>query len=352
MTETELDALLAPIPGDKPCGSSMVYDNVFDQIRQAREEDDVNLPQGVWQATLKRANWKEVITLATDVLENHSKDLQIAAWLGEAWIATDGIEGGTWAFRLLQGLCSRYWQDIHPLPQDDDMEYRTTPFDWADAKWALALEQRAPLIWSTGADVRSYTLGDWRAAMETENQARKDKDAMEAAQRAGTPIYSKIIEHLATMPVSALTLGADHVKSMTQALREIQQSLSDLVGAGAPRFGKTEKTLGEVAAVLEQVTPLHPKYEPAMEEEEADAVKAESVTADGRVPTFPINGRDDAYRKLSQLADYLANIEPHSPVPSLIRRAVTWGRMPFDELMRELMQNNGELQRILWRDQK
>ena len=36
-------------------------------------------------------------------------------------------------------------------------------------------------------------------------------------------------------------------------------------------------------------------------------------------------GREDAYRQLRGIADYLARTEPHSPVPYLIYRAVEWG---------------------------
>jgi type VI secretion system protein ImpA len=65
-----------------------------------------------------------------------------------------------------------------------------------------------------------------------------------------------------------------------------------------------------------------------------------------------LRGRDDAYRSLAQIADYLAQLEPHSPVPPLIRRAIEWGNMSFVDLMAELTSNNGELQRLLCRPLK
>ncbi|MET0964101.1 MAG: hypothetical protein ABWY05_14985 [Noviherbaspirillum sp.] len=52
---------------------------------------------------------------------------------------------------------------------------------------------------------------------------------------------------------------------------------------------------------------------------------------------------------LDNAAAYLGAIEPHSPVPGLIRRAVLWGQMSCDELLDELMKNDGELQRVLLR---
>jgi type VI secretion system protein ImpA len=54
---------------------------------------------------------------------------------------------------------------------------------------------------------------------------------------------------------------------------------------------------------------------------------------------------------LGLIADYLAKADPHSPVPSLIRRAVSWGKMPFDQLLDELTNNNNEMQKLLVRGQ-
>ena len=36
----DLEALLAPIPGDNPAGESLQYSGVYDEIREARRADD------------------------------------------------------------------------------------------------------------------------------------------------------------------------------------------------------------------------------------------------------------------------------------------------------------------------
>ncbi|WP_373888626.1 type VI secretion system ImpA family N-terminal domain-containing protein [Massilia genomosp. 1] len=48
-----------------------------------------------------------MVRLRERALTERSKDSQIAAWLGEAWIALDGLAGGVRATQLLQGLCER-----------------------------------------------------------------------------------------------------------------------------------------------------------------------------------------------------------------------------------------------------
>jgi type VI secretion system protein ImpA len=47
--------------------------------------------------------------------------------------------------------------------------------------------------------------------------------------------------------------------------------------------------------------------------------------------------RADIYDRLSDAAARLQKIEPHSPIPYLIQRAVELGQMPFPLLMKALI---------------
>ena len=59
----------------------------------------------------------------------------------------------------------------------------------------------------------------------------------------------------------------------------------------------------------------------------------------------PINSREDAYRMLDAVAEYLQRTEPHSPTPYLVKRAVTWGRMSLADLMQEIVREEGDIAR-------
>jgi len=53
---------------------------------------------------------------------------------------------------------------------------------------------------------------------------------------------------------------------------------------------------------------------------------------------------------LIEAADLLEQLEPHSPVPFLIRKAVEFGSLPFPQLMRALIRDDkiiGEMNREL-----
>ena len=101
----DIDALLAPVSAENPSGESLRFDAVYDDIKRMREEEDAALPQGVWQRELKRADWSGVAALASQTLATRSKDLQLAAWLTEAWTRLFGFAGLAHGVRLIAALC-------------------------------------------------------------------------------------------------------------------------------------------------------------------------------------------------------------------------------------------------------
>ena len=82
--------LYESIPGDNPAGADLRYTPVYERIKEARrEEDDLN--QGVWKRERKVADYSTVITLAQEAIATGSKDLQLAAWLCHALVASEGV---------------------------------------------------------------------------------------------------------------------------------------------------------------------------------------------------------------------------------------------------------------------
>ena len=96
-----VDVLLKPLSGDEPTGGSVRYDPVIAEIRIARESDDPSLPQGEWERALKKADWPLVVSLCSQTLRERSKDLQVAAWLTEAWIHLHQVDGLRAGIRLI-----------------------------------------------------------------------------------------------------------------------------------------------------------------------------------------------------------------------------------------------------------
>jgi type VI secretion system ImpA family protein len=87
-----VEELLQPIAGDNPSGTDLRYDKVYDDIREARREDE-DLNQGAWQTERKVADLPKAISLSTDALKKKTKDLQLAAWLTDATLRKEGFPG-------------------------------------------------------------------------------------------------------------------------------------------------------------------------------------------------------------------------------------------------------------------
>jgi type VI secretion system protein ImpA len=102
-----------------------------------------------------------------------------------------------------------------------------------------------------------------------------------------------------------------------------------------------------VSILSRRDTPL-----PAPPQQPSTAVAAgpapEAPHHDDREPIAgrPIRTRDDAYKCLSEAADFLARTEPHSPTPYLVRRAIAWGGMRLEDLLPELVRSQDELGQI------
>ena len=59
--------LLTPIAGDNPSGANLRYDPVYDQIKEARRQDDAG-PQGDWQRERKLADYRVVVELTSKMI--------------------------------------------------------------------------------------------------------------------------------------------------------------------------------------------------------------------------------------------------------------------------------------------
>ena len=150
----EFAALLEPIPGDDPSGSSLPF-----AAKQKLEEDRKEIDPSQWAAddpqrpeNPKRADWPAIIGLATETLTETSKDLLVAARLTEALTHVHGFAGLRDGLHLLRELITTCWDRVRPTIEDGDLEVRAGPFNWLDdpdkgARFPTTLRQ-APLVFT------------------------------------------------------------------------------------------------------------------------------------------------------------------------------------------------------------
>ncbi|HFQ81457.1 MAG TPA: type VI secretion system protein TssA [Desulfobacterales bacterium] len=158
----DLEAILAPIPGDNPAGESLRYHPLYDEIQEARRADDV-LDQGEWQHELKSSDWDKVFSLSMEALTTKTKDLQIAAWLFESLTITEGFAGVNLGFKIITGFLRDFWDHLYPEIDDDDLDYRVGPLEFLNDKVWLPVKQ-IPLTDSTTTP--GYSWMKWQESRQ------------------------------------------------------------------------------------------------------------------------------------------------------------------------------------------
>ncbi|TVR99121.1 MAG: type VI secretion system protein TssA [Rhodospirillales bacterium] len=342
----DADAILAPLAGERPAGVSVRYEGDYDRIQEARREDNPNLPQGIWQHDLKQADWDEVVDLCVDTLSHRSKDLQVAAWLAEALVRRDGFAGLAPGLNLMAELCRRFWPHLFPEFDGDDPSPRLAPVQWINDKLPASLF-RLPITRAGAITVESHSWTDYLNAQRHEVTRLRDAKSAEKAEKRGLVTLAQFNAAVAATSSDVFKDRLRHLEDGRRALDELDQALQEQCGRDGPGLGRLRDAVddiggfirtvlterGELMGQLEQATPRDEaeRERPDLEADSASGPAVSTPSAAG-----PICSREEAYRRLAEVADYLARSEPHSPTPYLIRRAIAWGNLPLPALILEM----------------
>jgi type VI secretion system protein ImpA len=342
MPELEIDALLQPLPGDAPCGMSLIHDPEYDAIRTARRADDPSVPAGIWQTTLKVADWPAVEAGCRRVLANRSKDLTIAAWLGEAWLSRYGVSALPHCFQLMAALCERYWDDLHPLPRDGDLGFRAAPLGWLVGAYADLLSAQIELF--EGRDGLRGTLAEWQSAQRATLAATARQDVPAAKKEAAARKSAVLKEAVSAASPVYLRLERDALATARPLIERLDVWCTPRLGSEAPSFAVLMETMTHAGLVLTECLAMHPNSDPPLAFPASNAAAVAEAPAQAPVPVASgvPHSREDAYRQLGVIAEYLVRYEPHSPVPYLIQRALEWGSKPLPVLLQELTSGNAD----------
>lgn len=370
--QPDIAALLAPVPGALECGSSMRYDPAFLVIRQAKEEDDTTVPRGEWERALKKADWKLVASTCLQLLDGKTKDFQVAAWLCEAWIYLHHIEGMNAAIQVLHGFAEKYWDTAHPLIDDGDEDARVAPFVWMNENLPLVLNLHVPLIYMPDRKRATVSLADWDRTLvvdtPTSEQVAKAVPGEEKPLTRDDVIAAATGANLSRLIQMKLQLGQaisawsrlaelldrkvqsspPSIARVTEMLRRMERVVASLVNG--------RDAVEEPQEIEQQQDAQEQRHQPLQEPQQVQQPTQQAgkpVAARSAYPGVSINmngsieNREDAYRMLESIAEYLMKTEPHSPTPYLIKRAVAWGRMSLVDLMLEVVREEGDMTRYL-----
>ncbi len=346
----DVNEWLQPIPGDSPTGEDVSFSDTYDRIRDARRADDPNLSQGDWERELKVANWRQVIDLAGGVLERESKDLQAAVWLGEALISQHHLPGATAAFELLTRLQQDFWEGLYPEMEGDDVEERAAKLAWFNTYGSQALLK---LKVSPGAE--GFTLADWQVSRDVDNLSRQDASAYQEALGAGRPTGEIFDKAVYDTDDATLLAHAEAANQALEAFRGFKAVTDEKMGRDGPSLNVLEDTLKRMQQVFSKAAGakgLLAAADAGAADEGGDTAYEGAPAGGGGGGTTLNFGPGDAANKaaalraVGEIAAWFRRVEPHSPVPFLLDRAVAWADTPLDEWLAEVVQDDHTLSNI------
>ena len=331
-----------PFP-DQPCGDDLSFSAAFDQIQEARRFDDPTLAQGEWVTDVKEADWRGVIRLCEALLATQTKDLRVAGWLTEALGRAHGLAGLADGHALTAALCDAFWDDIHPQPEDGELEQRIGALDWLLAQTTRLLRD-IPL---TASAKGRYSLADLEAARANARNPGNDEDS-------ARPSLDGFDAALRDTPAQHFSDGLRDAERLKAALGSLQATLDVRLGDAAPAFGPALDVLDDVTRNLRRHAPAAatPAAEtaslpaPASAEATLREAPAASVATAATAAGGPPRNRDEALRQLEEIAAFFRRTEPHSPVAYLAEKAARWGSMSLHEWLRSVVRDDSALLRV------
>ena len=323
-------ALLEPISADRPCGTDLAFSPDLDAIARAREFDDPSLAQGEWVTELKEADWGFVVDRCARLLAERTKDLRLAVWLAEAAAKRHHLRGLAEGFRLLAGLCERYWDlGLYPEADGGDQEQRIGNLAWILSR-TRALVREVPLTEGRGTAWSTVEFDGARrraAAGDTETPPRLAD--MEAARRASPPAF-----------VDGLRADA---QDCLDALAQLERVADERLGQDSPGFAHAREAVQTLLHGLpaQAATAAAPTGEPAIAGIALPA--AATIVAPQPQAHGPIRSRADAIAQLRTIAQYFRETEPHSPVSYFAEKAASAGEQDLHTWLRGVIKDQGAL---------
>jgi len=332
--------LLTPIAGDNPSGADLRYDNkllLYDKIRELRRQDD-DLNQGEWQHERKVGDYSGVIRMTQEALATRTKDLQLAAWLTDALLRTEGFSGLHQGLTFCHALIGTFWESLYPPIEDGDLDLRVGPLEWLGTSLEIPIKS-VPIV-RAGYDLLKYKDSK---LVGYEDQTPNDKDKKARAKKiAEGKLAPEAFDKSFVETPKAFYLQTE--KDLDATLVAVQQ-LDDLCtakfGPTAPSFAKLKTATEEVRHTVHQLLQKKRETEPdpVVVAPEWPAAAQAAAPVEGDQP--PASGtpvlvamasaepvdRRDAVDRVSKAAAFLRKREPYSPAPYLMMRGLRWGEL-------------------------
>lgn len=284
--------------------------------------------------------WRKIINIAPDILNDHSKDIEIACWYTEALLRRYGFQGLRDGFSLIKQLIDLYWDNIFPLPDEDGIETRVSPLTGLNGEGAegVLLPPIRNVLITEGSSVGPFSYWQYQQALDIQ----KISDEESRAQKINNSGFClDDIEQAVSESNNEFYVDLrDDISECIHLFKAISDTLDQHCGTiDAPPTSNIIHLLEDYLGAVNHLA----KYKFPTEEsnDNVDTEDAE-IFLNSQISTHsgPIKSRDDAIKQIILISDFFRKTEPHSPISYVLEKAVKWGEMPLNELIKELIPDN------------
>ena len=314
----EIEALIAPVFADAPCGPDLEYDPDFTALEQAaRGKREQQVGDKIVPA--EEPDWGDVRRRA-ESLFSRTKDIRVAMLFTRAQTRGEDIVGLSAGLELIRELLVHYWDDIHPRLDSDEGNdptmrlnalapladpdtllrdvrgaflIRPGPYGRVSVRDILVVLGKLPS--GDGAPSQTEIEGAIRAAGA---QNAVPVDAARAALRAVTGLQSLFAEKVGSD-------RAPDLKPLSDMVKAIVQVCDSVLGTA-----KVAELDSDEAPPAEAGFPLRQSGE--------------------------LRSREDAARMLDRVCEFIERTEPANPAPLFIRRGRRLMSKNFVEIIQDL----------------
>ncbi len=365
--DSEIESLLAAIPGDSPAGVDSLTRKFYGDIENFRKTEDRDGPLGALrEGEARTADWTKVFSLASRAIAGHSKDLGLAFYFTEAAGRKNGLKGIAQGLNLIRGLCERYWTEMYPKVADG-LDERTF---WLEKLDGVLPKVIGEVQITQASDEKVYVFWQWQGLEIERQQAGRNKDPGDRAKAVAEAIARKLqFDQAATKTDGAFYERLYHdINTCSEACERLMVTIDERLQAEPtvqqleelPSFYSTRKALKELFVLTDQIFRSKGVESPAKPHVTANEEVA--ITA-GALPEAESNGvvargnngvavrsgvltREDAIVQLSTIASFFRKTEPHSPVGYLIERAIRWSNLSLTQVLEEVLHDSTALAKV------
>jgi type VI secretion system protein ImpA len=327
----ELEKMALPLEGNSPAGENLEYDPLYTEMDTlAAGVPDSQMGDSTVEG--RGPDWKK---LSKNCLElwNRTRDLRVASYLVVAQTVLDGLPGLDAGLKLLSYLVSDLWDDMYPkLDPDDNFD----PIERLNILSMLSPQQDAyddPIKFILRirefrlVPSLNYTLRDYMIANNDLDAGDKVVD--------GNLLRAEFMNVPREEIQARLDLAASAKETLSGICTVMNEKMTDSLLSMESLSKELDRFSRFYAAQLTENVVVDAAGEPAPAEG-GGAGPASGAPKAAFSPQAQAGSRQDALMMLRRGAEYFQKMEPSSPIPLLVNRALRFAEMGFIELLGEI----------------